>query len=110
MKAYLFLILAIAGELFATASLKKADGFTEWLPSFFAVLGYALSAFFLSNALKEIPIGVAYAIWASLGIVFTAIFGWLVYKQQLDFAGATGISLILLGVLILNLLSKSAAH
>ena len=110
MKAHLFLIMAIAGELFATASLKKADGFSELVPSICAVLGYALSAFFLSSALKEIPIGVAYAVWAGLGIVFTAVFGWLVYHQKLDLAGVVGIVLIISGVLVLNLLSKSATH
>ncbi len=110
MKAYVFLILAIAGELFATASLKKADGFSELIPSICAVLGYAISAFFLSSALKEIPIGVAYAIWASLGIVFTAVFGWLMYQQKLDTFGIVGITLILSGVLVLNLMSKSTVH
>ena len=110
MKAYLFLLMAIAGELFATASLKKANGFTELMPSIFAVVGYGLSAFFLSSALREISIGVAYAIWASLGIVFTAAFGWLVYHQKLDTVGIIGIVLILSGVLVLNLLSKSPTH
>lgn len=110
MKAYIFLILAIIGELFATASLKKADGFSELLPSIYAIVGYALSAFFLSNALREIPIGVAYAIWASLGIVFTAGFGWIVYQQKLDVAGMVGITFILIGVLTLNLISNTATH
>ena len=110
MKAYVFLLMAIAGELFGTASLKKADGFSELAPSVMAVFGYALSAFFLSTALKEIPIGVAYAVWASLGIVFSALFGWWVYQEKLDAAGITGIVLILTGVLGLNLLSKSAPH
>ena len=110
MNAYFFLLMAIAGELFATASLKKADGFSELAPSIMAVLGYALSAYFLSTALKEIPIGVAYAAWASLGIVFSAVFGWWVYQEKLDLAGIAGIVLILAGVLVLNLLSKTAAH
>ncbi len=107
MKSYIFLLLAIASEIFATASLKKADGFTVLTPSVLSILGYAASAFFLSTALKIIPIGIAYSIWAGLGIVFTAVLGWLSFNQKLDFAGVLGILLILCGVLCVSLFSKS---
>ena len=109
MKYYIFLVLAIIAELFATASLKKANGFTVWLPSIISVAGYTLSAFFLSWALKQIPIGVAYSIWASLGIVCTILIGFFMYNQKLDVAGFVGIFLILAGVIIVTGFSKTIA-
>lgn len=109
MKHYIFLILAIVAEIFATASLKKANGFTVWLPSLMSVVGYTLSAFFLSGALRQIPIGVAYSIWASVGIVCTILIGYFMYNQKIDMAGLAGISLILVGVIIVTGFSKTIA-
>jgi small multidrug resistance pump len=109
MKYYVFLVLAIVAELFATASLKKANGFTVLLPSLTSVAGYTLSAFFLSWALKQIPIGVAYSVWASLGIVCTTLIGYYMYSQKLDLAGFIGIFLILVGVMIVTGFSKTIA-
>jgi small multidrug resistance pump len=110
MKHYIFLLLAIGAEFFATASLKKANGFTVWLPSLLSVIGYAVSAYFLSAALKQIPIGIAYSVWASLGIVFSSLLGWLAYNQKLDVAGVAGIVMIVAGVICVSLFSKSIAH
>ncbi|RIW13350.1 QacE family quaternary ammonium compound efflux SMR transporter [Algoriphagus lacus] len=107
MKHYIYLILAIVSELFATASLKKADGFTVWLPSLLSVVGYTFSAFFLSGALRQIPIGVAYSVWASVGIVCTVLIGYFMYHQKIDWIGLVGISLILLGVILVTGFSKS---
>lgn len=109
MKHYIFLILAIVAEIFATASLKKANGFTVWLPSLMSVAGYTLSALFLSGALLQIPIGVAYSIWASVGIVCTILIGYFMYNQKIDIAGLAGISLILVGVIIVTGFSKTIA-
>jgi small multidrug resistance pump len=109
MKYYTFLVLAIAAELFATANLKKANGFTVLLPSLMAVAGYTLSAYFLSGALKQIPIGIAYSIWASLGIVCSVLIGYFMYNQKMDLAGIIGILLIIAGVITLTLFSKSVA-
>jgi len=109
MKYYVLLVLAIGAELFATASLKKANGFTVLLPSLMSVIGYTVSAFFLSGALKQIPIGIAFSIWASLGIVCSVLIGYFMYSQKIDMAGLAGILLILLGVLVLTGFSKSIA-
>lgn len=110
MKQYFFLMLAIGCEIFATSQLKNSLGFTKVLPSSLGILGFALSALFLSLALKEIPIGVAYTVWASVGIVFSVLMGWLFYNQKLDLAALIGIVLILAGVVCVSLFSKSNAH
>ncbi len=107
LKYYFFLVLAIAAELFATASLKKAHGFTVWLPSILSVAGYTISAYFLSHALKQIPIGIAYSIWASLGIASSVLIGYFLYHQKIDLIGLTGILLIFIGVFILTAYSKT---
>lgn len=110
MKYWLFLAIAIVSEITATSALKASAGFTRIVPSIVVVAGYSLSFYFLSLTLKAIPIGIAYAIWAGLGIVLLTIIGWVVYDQQLDTAAIVGMSFILTGVLILNLFSKTASH
>ncbi|SDK10107.1 small multidrug resistance pump [Methylophilus rhizosphaerae] len=110
MKYWLFLAIAIVSEISATSALKASAGFTKIVPSIVVVIGYLLSFYFLSLTLKVIPIGIAYAIWAGLGIVLLAVVGWVVYDQQLDIAAMLGISLIMVGVLVLNLFSKTASH
>lgn len=110
MKYWLFLAIAIVSEISATSALKASAGFTKVAPSIVVVIGYLLSFYFLSLTLKVIPIGIAYAIWAGLGIVLLAIVGWVVYDQHLDIAAMLGISLIMAGVLVLNLFSKTASH
>lgn len=110
MKYWLFLAIAIVSEISATSALKASAGFTKAAPSIVVVIGYLLSFYFLSLTLKAIPIGIAYAIWAGLGIVLLAVVGWVVYGQQLDTAAMLGISLILAGILVLNLFSKTASH
>jgi small multidrug resistance pump len=110
MKYWLFLAIAIISEITATSSLKASAGFTRVIPSIVVVIGYALSFYFLSLTLKVIPIGIAYAIWAGLGIVLLAIVGWVFYDQQLDTAALVGMSFIVAGVVIMNLFSKTVSH
>lgn len=74
------------------------------------LLGYATAFFFLSQVLDRIPVGVAYAVWAGGGIVLVALVAWIVYGQRPDVAGFVGMGLILAGVLVLNLLSKTGVH
>lgn len=110
MKYWLFLLAAIISEVTATSSLKASAGFTKVLPSLIVVIGYALSFYFLSLVLKVIPIGIAYAVWAGLGIVLLTLVGWLVFGQTLDTPALLGIGLILTGVIIMNVFSKAVAH
>lgn len=107
---WVYLMLAIAAEIFATSALKATNGFTIALPSIAVILGYSLSFYLLSLALRTIPVGIAYALWSGIGVVLVAVFGWLLYDQKLDIAAIAGLAMILGGVLVINLLSKSVGH
>jgi len=110
MNAYVSLAIAITGEIIATSALKASNGFSRPLPSMIVVVGYCAAFYFLSVALRSIPVGTAYAIWAGAGIAIISLIGWLFFKQSLDLAAIIGIGLIVAGVVILNLFSKSSAH
>lgn len=107
MKSWLFLAIAIIADVAATSGLRSSEGFTKLWPSLFAVAGYALALYFLSLTLKSIPVGIAYGVWAGLGIVLVTLVGWLVYGQKLDAAGVLGMALIVLGVVVINIFSES---
>ncbi len=106
MKSWIFLGVAIVAEVTATSFLKASDGFTRLAPSLVVVGGYIVAFYFLSLTLREIPVGIAYAIWAGLGIVLIALIGWLVLGQTLDLPAVIGMTLIISGVLVINLFSR----
>lgn len=108
--AYLYLAVAIAAEVTATSFLKASAGFTKWLPSLVTVAGYCVSFYFLSLTLAFIPTGIAYAIWSGIGIVLISLLGWIFFGQALDAAAIAGMGLIIAGVAVIHLFSKSAAH
>lgn len=108
--SWLYLALAIVAEVVATSALKAAEGFSRPLPSAITVAGYAVSFFFLSLTLRAIPIGVAYAVWSGVGIVLISAAAWLLYRQSLDAPALIGMGLILAGVVVINLFSRSGAH
>lgn len=110
MKPWIFLGIAIVGEVVATSALKASDGFTRPVPSLIVAAGYIAAFYFLSLALRSIPVGVAYAIWAGLGVVLLSVFAWFHYGQKLDAAAGVGMALIVSGVVVMNLFSKSLAH
>jgi multidrug transporter EmrE-like cation transporter len=110
MPAYAILALAIICEVVATSAMKAAEGFTRPGPSALVILGYAAAFFFLSQVLDRIPLGIAYAIWAGGGIALVGLVAWVVYGQRPDLAGFAGMGLIVAGVLVLNLFSKTSAH
>ncbi|MFL1454505.1 DMT family transporter [Marinobacter sp. GN3S48] len=110
MKNWLFLGVAIVAEVVATSALKSSDGFSRLMPSIVVVVGYVLAFYFLSLTLKVIPIGVAYAIWAGLGIVLIALVSWVIYGQKLDLPAIAGMTLIIAGVAVINLFSRTAGH
>lgn len=107
---WLWLALAILLEIVGTTCLKAAEGFTRPLPTAIVISCYAGAFWCLSLALRSIPMGIAYAIWSGIGIVAISILGFVVYRQSLDPAVVVGIGFIVAGVLIINLMSKAAAH
>lgn len=110
MNAWFYLALAIGCEVVATTSLKASDGFTKWFPSLGVVLGYGAAFYFLSLTLKTIPVGIAYAVWSGIGVALISLVSWWLYGQKLDGWGFLGIGLILSGVFVLNVLSKSTGQ
>lgn len=108
--AYLFLGIAIIAEVIATSALRAAEGFTVLLPSAIAVVGYVVAFYFLSLTLKTMPVGVAYALWSGVGIVLVSLVALVVYKQVLDLPAMLGMGLILAGVVVINLFSKTTGH
>ena len=107
---WVYLAIAIVSEVIATSALKAAEGFTRLVPSVLVVIGYAWAFYFLSLTLRTIPLGVAYAIWAGVGVALVALVGWVLYHQSLDTAALIGIALIVSGVIVLNLFSKTLVH
>lgn len=110
MKHWLFLGIAITGEVLATSALKASEGFSKPIPSLVVAIGYISAFYFLSLALNSMSIGIAYAIWAGFGVVFTSIISWVIYGQRLDLPAIIGIIFIISGVVIMNLFSKSIQH
>lgn len=107
MSHWIYLGIAIIGEVIGTSALKFSEGFTKLVPSLVVVLGYSIAFYFLALALKQIPVGIAYAVWAGLGIALVTLIAWVLYGQKLDVWGFVGIGLIVSGVAILNLLAKT---
>lgn len=107
---YVFLATAITFEVLATTALKQTDGFTRLLPSLVTLAGYALAFYFLALTLRAMPVGIVYALWSGIGIVFITAIGWLWFRQALDIPAIIGIALIVAGVLVINLMSKTMMH
>ena len=110
MKNWIFLCVAIIAEVIATSALKSSEGFSKPIASVIVVLGYIIAFYCLSLTLKTIPVGIAYAIWSGVGIVLTAIIGYFILGNKLDLPAIVGMSLIVLGVIVINLFSHSATH
>ena len=106
MKIALIFFFAVVSEVTATTALKFSEGFTKLIPSLIVVAGYGLSFYLLSLSLKAIPIGTAYALWSGIGIVLTVIIGAVLWREQMDWARGIGITLIIIGILVINLFSK----
>jgi small multidrug resistance pump len=104
---YLYLGLAIVTEVIGTSALKASEGFTRLVPSVVSIAAYCAAFYCLSLTLSTIPTGIAYAIWSGVGIVLISLVGWFWFRQSLDTPALCGIGLILAGVLVINLFSKS---
>jgi small multidrug resistance pump len=105
---YYYLLIAIVFEIVGTAAMQASMQFTRLWPTLLVIFGYGSSIYFMSLTLKFMPVGLVYAIWSGLGIVLIGIVGWLIFGQKLDLAAILGMGLIVTGVLVIHLFSKSA--
>ncbi|GIV70185.1 DMT family transporter [Caldilinea sp.] len=110
MKAWLLLMGAIIAEVTATTALRASDGLSRLGPTLIVIVGYSISFYLLSLTLRTIPIGIAYAIWSGIGLVLITLSARFFFGQELDAPALIGMGLILAGVVIMNLFSRSIPH
>lgn len=108
--AYLYLCVAIISEVIATSALNASNGFTRPGPVAIVVVGFGIAFYMLSLTLRTIPVGLAYAMWSGLGIVLISLVARILFGQKLDVPAMLGMGLIIAGVLVMNLWSKSSVH
>ncbi len=107
---YLYLTIAIVTEVVATSALKASAEFTKLFPSLIVIVGYGISFYFMTLVLRTIPIGITYAVWSGVGIVLVAVVGALLYKQVPDLPAIIGMGLIIIGVVVIHVFSKTISH
>ena len=107
MNGYVWLAIAISAEVIGTSSLKASAGFSRLLPSVITVLSYGIAFWCLSHSMRTVPVGIGYAIWSGVGIVAITAIAWIWFKQSLDLPALLGMGLILAGVAVINVYSKS---
>lgn len=107
---WLYLVIAIVSEVIATTALKSSNGFSRLWPSVVVVTGYGLSFYFFALTLKTIPTGVAYALWSGIGMVLIALIAWAFHHQKLDLPALLGMALIIAGVAVIQLFSKTVGE
>lgn len=103
MQAYVYLAIAIFGEVVGTTALKASDGMSKWGPSVLVIVGYGLSFWLLSLAMRSLPVAVIYAIWCGVGVSAIAIIGQVMYNEPISLTGALGMALIVTGIVLLQL-------
>jgi len=106
-QAYLLLIVSILLEIAATGSLKATEGFTRWIPSLISVAAISGCMFFMSHVMKILPVGITYATWSGVGIVALTLIGIIKYKQVPSLATIFGLTLIVVGVVIVNVVNDT---
>jgi small multidrug resistance pump len=107
MSHWLALAIAIIAEVIGTTALKASNEFTRLIPSLIVVVGYGTAFYFMSISMRVLPVGIMYAIWSGMGIVLISVLGWLVFRQTLDTPAVIGLAFIIVGVIIVNVFSKT---
>jgi small multidrug resistance pump len=107
---YVYLAGAILFEVAATSALRASHGMTQLVPTVLCLIGYAAAFYLLSLTLRTVPVGVAYAIWSGVGIVLVALIGTFWFRQPIDLAAILGMILIIAGVGVISLLSRTTVH
>lgn len=107
---WVYLLLAIVSEVVATSALKSSESFSRLWPSVLTVVGYGVAFYLLSLTLRELPVGIAYALWSGVGIVLVSLAAVVLFGQKLDLPALIGMGLIVAGVIVINVCSKSVVH
>jgi small multidrug resistance pump len=107
---YIYLAIAIIAEVAATSALKASNEFTKLIPSLIVIVGYGAAFYFLTLVLRTIPVAITYAVWSGAGIVLVAVVGAILYKQIPDIPAVIGMGLIVAGIAIINVFSKTIGH
>lgn len=107
---WVYLLLAIVSEVVATSALKSSESFSRLWPSVLTVVGYGVAFYLLSLTLREMPVGIVYAIWSGVGIVLVSLAAVVLFGQKLDLPTLIGMGLIVAGVIVINVCSKSVVH
>lgn len=107
---FITLIVAVIFETIGTTALQASQQFTKLGPSIIVIIAYAAAFYLLALTLRSMPVGIMYAIWSGSGIVLIALIGWVVFRQTLDWPAILGMTLILVGIVIIQLFSKTAIH
>ncbi|WP_044276467.1 SMR family transporter [Caldilinea sp.] len=110
LKAWLLLMGAIIAEVTATTALRASDGLSRLGPTLIVIVGYSISFYLLSLTLRTIPMGIAYAIWSGIGLVLITLSARFFFGQELDTPALIGMGFILVGIVIMNLFSRSIPH
>ncbi|ALM53924.1 DMT family transporter [Halomonas huangheensis] len=108
--SYFYLALAIVAEVIATSALKASNEFTRLWPSVLVVVGYLSAFYLLTLVLRSVPVGIAYALWAGLGIVLVTLVGIVIYGEKPDLPAIIGMTLIIGGVAVIQVFSSVSAH
>lgn len=107
MQYYLFLTIAICGELAGTTFLKYSEGFTKLTPTIICLVSYLTCFYFFSRALTGINLSIAYATWCALGIVAATCLSVFLFKEEISLMGIIGTIVIIVGVVIVNFAGPS---
>ena len=107
---YLYLFFAVLAETIGTSALQASQQFTRLWPSLLVIVSYGAAFYLLSLTLRTLPVGIVYAMWSGLGIVFIALIGWLVFAQRLDLPAILGLGLIIAGIAVIQLFSTTTSH
>jgi len=107
---YIYLVFAVLAETIGTSALQASQQFTRLWPSILVVVSYSAAFYLLSLTLRTLPVGIVYALWSGLGIVFIALIGWLVFSQRLDAPAVIGLGLIIAGIAVIQIFSDTTPH
>jgi len=107
---WVYLVIAVVAETIGTSSLKASESFTKIIPSLIMIVSYGTSFYFLSLTLRYLPVGIAYALWSGIGIILISTFSYFFFRQTLDLPAISGLTLIIIGIAVINLFSKTVGH